>query len=300
MKKLLIIGASGFVGRGIIDFTSKKKFRKFSIDTLYTISRKKIFNKINKSNLKKKSFKEDLLKVKNFPEVDYIIYCIRSNDLNKSLDYFNHFLFLISQLKRKPNLLFTSSGSVYGPKNLKKKISETEKVNLKNIYKFKNYKKKYSYEKILIERKFQKLTKYGYKVAIARLFTFFGKNILVYKYAISDLINNLNKGKNIYLKSSSDIYRSYMHSDDLSEWLLTIVKNSNISCPIFNVGSDKEIHLKSLVNYLAKKFNKKIVPEKYQNKKKDYYVPSIKLAKKKLKLKISIDLKNGINSIIKK
>ena len=119
MKKLLIIGASGFVGRGIIDFTSKKKFRKFNIDTLYTISRKRIFYEINKSNLIKKSFNQDLLKIKNFPEVDYIVYCIRSNNLNKSFNYFNHFLFLISQLKRKPNLLFTSSGSVYGPKNLK-------------------------------------------------------------------------------------------------------------------------------------------------------------------------------------
>ena len=90
-----------------------------------------------------------------------------------------------------------------------------------------------------------------------------------------------------------------MHANDLSNWLLTILKNSNKLCPIYNIGSDKEIELKKLIKKIASKFGKKTKFKNYTTQKIDYYVPSIDRAQKDLKLKITINLNHSINSTIK-
>jgi nucleoside-diphosphate-sugar epimerase len=136
-------------------------------------------------------------------------------------------------------------------------------------------------------------------VSIARCYTFIGKNIVQYKYAISDLINAANNKSIIKLNSSINVFRSYMHSDDLSNWLITILKNSNTRCPIYNVGSDKIVDLKILSKKIGKMTNKKVSVKTSKSKKFDYYVPSINKAKKKLNLNISINLNDALNSIIK-
>ena len=112
------------------------------------------------------------------------------------------------------------------------------------------------------------------------------------------ILDGLNK-KNIKLNTSINVYRGYMHADDMVNWLVTILKNSNKRCPIFNVGSDKEINLRILAKKIAKIFNKKLKLKKLNNLQTDYYVPSINKAKKLLKLKISINLNDSLNSFIK-
>ena len=149
-----------------------------------------------------------------------------------------------------------------------------------------------------MEQKFSKLSLEGYPVSIARCFTFVGKNILEYNYAISDIIKSIQNKKIIILKNSQKVFRSYMHSDDLCRWLLKILKNSNTNCPIYNVGSDQQVNLSNLGMILAKKYKNQISFKKNKVNKIDYYVPSILLAKKKLKLKITISTLDAINSVI--
>ena len=91
-----------------------------------------------------------------------------------------------------------------------------------------------------------------------------------------------------------------MHSDDMSNWLITIVKNSNTKCPIYNVGSNKIVNLKNLTKKIGIMVNKKISLNTNKSKKFDYYVPSITKAYKELNLKISINLNDALNSIIKR
>ena len=90
-----------------------------------------------------------------------------------------------------------------------------------------------------------------------------------------------------------------MHSIDLSKWLLEILKCSNKFCPIYNVGSDKDIELNELIKKIASKFGKKTKSKNYNSRQIDYYVPNINKAKKDLKLKIDINLNQSINSTIK-
>ena len=298
MKKLLILGGSGFIGSSIVDYGINKKLIKYKINKIYILSRS-IKTKINKKkHISITYIHNNILNVDKLPQVDYIIYCLKSDNTKISSSYFNQFLKLLKTLKNKPNILFTSSGAVYGKNINKKKVSEKKKIDIKAINNFKGYKKKYAKEKLFLEKKFKDLSTKNYNVSIARCFTFIGKSIIRYNYAISDLINAANNKENITLNSKIDVFRSYMHSDDLSNWLITILNNSNTKCPIYNVGSDKVINLKNLTKKIGIMSSKKISIKIKKSNKFDYYIPSILKAKKELNLKNSINLKDALSSTI--
>jgi dTDP-glucose 4,6-dehydratase len=256
-------------------------------------------------NLKKKKLKhikityicKNITNIKKIPQVDYIIYCIKNENIKISKDYFLCLYKLLNYLTKKPKILFTSSGAIYGKNKIK--ITENTPIDYKKINALSGYKKKYALEKIFIESKFKELGKLNFDVSVARCFNFLGKHILNSNQAVGDMISDgLNK-KIIKLNTSGNVYRGYMNADDLVNWLITILKKSNRNCPIFNVGSDKAINLRLLGIKIAKIFNKKIKLKKIKKLNTDYYVPSINKAKKLLKLKISINLNDSLNSFIK-
>ena len=276
MKKIIIVGSSGFVGKSLNNFLSKKNYK------IINFSR---------------SSKKDILKVKKLPKSDYIIYCVKTNDIKKSLYLFKYFKNLLKNYSKKIKILFFSSGSVYGPRFQIKKFKETDKVSLKKINNFSNYKKNYAKEKIYLEKEFIKLSKEGFKVSIVRGFAFYGKYILKYNYLISEIIKAIKTKRKLSIQSGT--FRSYMHANDMCKWLIKIVKNSSIDCPIYNLGSDKKIDLHKLIKFLNKKYKSKIFIKNKENKKVDFYIPSINLAKSRLKLKNTIKFKNAINSLLK-
>ena len=227
MKKLLILGGSGFIGSSIVDYGINKKLIKNRINKIYILSRSIRFSQNKKKHISITYISKNMLDVIKLPQVDYIIYCLKNRNIQTSNSYFNQFLELIKKFKKKPKILFTSSGAVYGKNTNKKKDLESKKTNNNSINNFVGYKNKYAKEKVFLEEKFKDLARKNYKVSIARCYTFIGKNIIHYNYAISDLINAANNKTKIRLNSQIDVFRSYMHSDDLSNWLITILKNSN-------------------------------------------------------------------------
>ena len=279
MRKIIIFGGSGFVGKSLKEFIRKKKTNKTQI-----ISYSRSENK-------------NIIKVQKLPNADLIIYCINNKNIKKSLKYFNHFKRLLKKLKKETKILFLSSGAVYGPNRFKIKFKEKEKINFSKIENFAGYKLNYAKEKIILENEFKKLAKKGYKVSIARGFTFYGKNILKYNYAISNIINKINTKKNIII-NNQNTFRSYMHETDMCRWIIKIADSSSTKCPIYNVGSDKIVNLKSLAIYLASKNNVNVIIKKTKTNMLDFYVPSTNLAKRNLKLKTTINFKDAIKLLI--
>ena len=297
MKKLLVIGGSGFFGKSIVDCGIHRKLIKHKINEIYIISRSKILKKKKFQHIKINYIHKNIINIKKIPEVDYIIYCIKNENINTSKDYFNNFLRLIKNYSKKPKILFTSSGAIYGKNETKQ--NEKSLIDLKKIYALKGYKKKYALEKIFMENKFQELGKLNFNVSIARCYNFIGKHILNSKQAVGDMILDALNKDIISLNTTGNVYRGYMNADDLVNWLIVILKSSNKKCPIFNVGSDREINLRVLGKKIAKIFNRKLKLKKIKKNQLDYYVPSINKAKKLLKLKILINLNDSINSFIK-
>ena len=142
MKRIIILGSSGFVGKSLNDSLNTKYYK------IINISR---------------SSQNTFLNVIKLVNSDYIIYCLRDKNIRKSLKLFNHFQFLLKNYSRKTKILFFSSGAVYGPRCKIKKFTENENISIKNIEKYSGYKKKYAKEKILLEKEFINLSKKGFK-----------------------------------------------------------------------------------------------------------------------------------------
>ena len=301
MKTLLFIGGTGFLGQSFLDYINEGKLKTIKLSKLLIVSRRK---KKLKSKIKINYIKNSISNIKKIPQTDYIIYAANSSNNFENLKGIKNFINLLNESHKKTKILFTSSGAVYGPRNILKKFKETDPINQKNTRSFRGYKKEYSKAKIIMEEDFKNLGKKGYNVSIARLFSFIGKRILINKnFAITDLINQ-GKDKSsqtINLSDSSDIYRGYMNSEDLVKWLVKILKNSNNKCNIYNVGSDEAITIKELAIIIGRLFRKSVKIKTKMKKKNltDYYVPSIVKAKRILNLKLKYTVIQSIYQLFK-
>lgn len=304
MKTLLIIGGSGFLGKSFFSYFQSSLIFKKSINKIIFLSKsgKKKIKEKNISNIKFQFIKSNIKHLKKLPNCHYIIYAPNEKNNRQNLLALNHFISLLKKTTLDTKILFTSSGAVYGLSNKKKRFKETEKINFNNIKKFRNYKKIYALTKIRMEEKFKSLSKVGYKISIVRLFTFFGEHLIKNRFfAISDLIYLSQNSKFIKVKNNN-VFRSYMLADDMVYWLIKILFSSNSKCPIYNVGSDKPISIRSLA-ILISRITKK--PYLLQSKKKknyvlDYYIPNIKKAEKNLGLKNKINFIKFLKKVILK
>jgi dTDP-glucose 4,6-dehydratase len=198
--------------------------------------------------------------------------------------------------------LYISSGAIYGVQKKIKGFKENylrfnKKIKFNNKLKYKQYKQykqEYSNIKLKNENLLQEFgKKYRTKVSIARCFSFSGEYLpLNSQYALGNFIKNILNNQDIKVKSNYRVMRSYMYSDDLVKWLLKIINNCTIDCPIYNVGSDDPISIHELASILSKKYDLNVdFKDKILNKKNDIYIPNIQKAKKEL------NLTNNFNSL---
>jgi len=289
-KSLLIIGGTGFFGKSILDYL--QNYNSLKINKVMIFSRRAQNIKINKI-LKKKikiiKISGNILNIKKLPKTDYIIYAAILKNYNQDLKALKNYFNLSLKYHYNSKILYVSSGAIYGIQ--KSKIKEFREDYLEKYKKvdFKNgYKKKYSSIKLKSENLIKKLGNRGLKVSIARCFSFVGPNLPQSShYVIGNVINNILRKKNINIKANYKIIRSYMYSDDLVRWLLKILDSSNNQCPIYNVGSNNAISIQKIANFLAKKYNLKILRSKTYLKKIDNYIPNTDKAKSELNLDIN-------------
>ena len=279
MKKIIIFGGSGFVGKSLKEYLKKKKNNKIKI-----VSYSRSENK-------------NIIKIKKLPKTEFIIYCINNKNIKKSLRYYNHLKKLLEKSTKKIKIMFFSSGAVYGPIFKKKRLRENQKINLSKVKSFNGYKKNYAIEKIILEKKFKEIANLGFKVSIVRGFTFYGKYILKYNYLISQILRAVQEKKKLKIKNKYT-YRSFMHADDMCEGLIKILEKSSTKCPIYNLGSGYETDIVKLVKFLNKKYGSNIM---FDNKINpiDYYIPSTFKMSKVLNTKKFINLNRGIELLLR-
>ena len=295
MKNLLIIGGSKFVGKSFINyFNYNNKYKNLKI---FIISKKNI--NIRKKN-KIKIIKKDFQKIKKLPVCDYILYCLRTDKQSKDVKLFELFEKKLLKLKKRPKIIYASSGVLYGENNSKRKISETNVISFKKIRYFQNYKKRWFKQKFKMEKLFFELSQKNFKILILRMFSFIGPSILDQNYVPSELIKKFSRNKKVILNGPLNTYRSYLYESDFVEWIIKIFYKFEKQYDVYNFGSDKPITIYKLANKIGKFYNFKKVFLLNKSKKLDYYIPSINKLKRNFKVKIKVPLDISIMNSIKK
>ena len=308
MSTLLIIGGTGFFGRSILDAYSRGLLSAWSIEKIIVISRNA--NKLTSTNPELINDNVELLdvditSVDTLPFADYVIHAAASSDASRYTSQSDiekkniiqgtlNYCRLAPKFHTDSKIVFCSSGAVYGyqPKDVQ---YLTEDMAFGDIESLDEVKKSYAYAKRDAEFAIQKLGQAGLNVSIARCFSFVGRYLPKDQhFAIGNFIADGIAGRNIEVKTSKKVYRSYMYADDLVLWLMTIADNSNPQCPVYNVASDKEVEIKELADIVANIFNVRIKSSENSAKHVDRYIPSTQKAKKTLSLKESYNLRRAI------
>lgn len=136
---------------------------------------------------------------------------------------------------------------------------------------------------------------------IARCFAFSGKHLpLDGHFAIGNFVRNALSGKSIQVKGDGSAVRSYMDSEDMVYWLLSVLLYDKSD--IFNIGSDQGVSIKDLAFEVASQVNDlgvNIEGISSGEDKKNVYLPSIEKAGNILGLKLTVDRSSSIKNMMK-
>jgi nucleoside-diphosphate-sugar epimerase len=312
MASLLLIGGTGFFGKSILNSYRRGLLKSWEIDCIWVFSRNATSLKLLFPELIDDSIKlvnGDIATCHEIPVADYIIHAASSTDAanylarpevekkNIQAGTYNY-CDLAKKFHSDSRIIYCSSGAVYGQQPVDLEFL-SEEFDFGNVDEMPLVKRDYAAAKRDAEHAIRTLGSQGNSVSIARCFAFVGKYLpRDQHFAIGNFINDGLMKLPIHVKSIFPVYRSYMFSDDLVYWLMTICEKSNSSCPIYNVGSDEAVTIGELAGLIATRFSVEVHKPEIAHQKVDRYIPSIVKAKKELGLILSIDLKSAIDMTI--
>ena len=141
----------------------------------------------------------------------------------------------------------------------------------------------------------------GLEYVNARCFSFVGKYLpLDSHFAIGNFIGNGLKNENLMIKGNGTPLRSYMYTDDLVVWLMTLLLLGS-NGQSYNVGSDKSYSIKEVAHYVSQFFpnsNVIIEHEAEVGLSATRYIPSVEKCKNQLGLNIEFNLIDSIRKTV--
>lgn len=312
MSTLLVIGGTGFFGKSILDCFKRGMLEKWGIERVIAMSR-------NAESLCREApqlissqvdlFSADISTTRILPPADIVIYAAVSTDTPISRSPFfteqaniqsgtYNCCKLLNSVHAESKILYVSSGAVYG-KQPKGMTHIPEGYIVGDLLELPVAKQDYAGAKVSAEDAVKNLGQQGLSVSIARCFAFVGPWLpRNHHFAIGNFIEDGLQKRPITVKARNTVYRSYMHSDDLVEWLMTIALQASPDCPVYNVGSDQAVIMGDLARLIANKFGVNACIPEITDADVDCYIPSIEKAKRDLKLILSHDLISAISSTI--
>lgn len=311
MATLLVIGGSGFFGKSILDMFQRGELSPWKINKVISMSRNAERLKSETPNLilgNVELLTSDISTAEHLPDADFIIHAAASTDarnyLNSGEDErkniqsgtLNYCRLARGNMNTKT--IYVSSGAVYGtqPSNIS---HVKESYQLTDPYDIPENKRDYTIAKRVAEEQIKELGKQGMLVSIARCFSFVGPFLpLDQHFAIGNFIRDGLLQQKIKVNTKNKVYRSYMYSDDLVVWLMTILDNADNTCPIYNVGSDEPVLIDQLARNISEIFKLSFDDIKYTSELIDRYIPNIEKAKKDLNLSVNYSLGHALITTI--
>ena len=293
MAHLLVIGGSGFFGKSILDSYQRGLLKPFGIDAVSVLARNAQILKSQTPHLLDQTVSlvnADISKCIELPEADYVIHAAASTDAK---DYISrpaiereniqagtlNFCRLAPIFCQGSKIIFASSGAVYGqqPIDLDELREDSWLMPIESLV---TSKQDYAAAKRDSEQAITFLGNAGLNVSIARCFAFVGKYLPCDRsFAIGNFLGNGLRSEPIAVNANHPVYRSYLHADDLVQWLMNIADVASPACPIFNVGSNEVISIQDLAKKIAIYFQVGLQLPQIQGLSVDRYIPSIEKAR---------------------
>ncbi len=315
MSSLLLIGGTGFFGKSILDSYRRGLLSPWGISSVTVLSRNAGDLESAYPGLLDQSISlvnSDIVTCQELPVADFVIHAAASTDASNYLRQPEiekrniqagtyNYCSLAQKYHSNSQIVYCSSGAVYGqqPSDIR---YFPEWFNDGLIENLAPNKRDYAAAKRESELAIGELGAAGLSVSIARCFAFIGPYLpREQHFAIGNFIRDGMRGYPIEVKACHQVFRSYMHSDDLVFWLMSIAASGNLDCPVFNVGSDQEIEIHALAEKVAKIFNvpAHIHPFSLRDGDVDRYIPSLEKAKGELGLSLKFDLDRALALTIK-
>ncbi len=246
MKKILITGSEGFIGKKLIDLLIKKK--KYQIYGIDKTNRSQNYN----------FFKCDLnefIKIKKKVNFDYIVHlAANSNPYEKNQEslindnLLNSIDLFLKLQNKKTKFLFASSEWVYQQSTKHNKLikyTENSKIDISLL-------NPYSLTKYLFELYALKHKELYKNVIIMRFGIILG-NKLDNKSAIEMILNDIKRNKTVKIGSLKNA-RNYISLTDLVNNIFNLfsLNKSNI----FNITGSKNLNFKKIIYDFDKKLKK--------------------------------------------
>lgn len=313
MASLLLIGGTGFFGKSFLDSFGRGDLNHWGIDKVIAMSRhadqlRRIAPQLLNSRVE--LVNADIGTVDSLPVADYVIHAAASTDARNYLSKpeaerkniqsaVYNYCRLAPDFHASSKIVYVSSGAVYGAQAPDVPFLEEDSVGF-SPESMPEHKRDYAIAKRDAEQAFELLCQqHNLHANIARCFAFVGPWLpRDQHFAIGNFIQDGLQGRPIEVKATHPVYRSYMHADDLVDWLMTMATKADISCGAYNVGSDHAIAMGELAKLVAQQFGVAAnVPDQIESA-VDRYIPSIEKARNKLGLDLSFDLTKAIQFTI--
>ena len=247
-KKILITGASGFAGRSLSNYLTKKKF--------------KITNIVYKNNNLNKGKKINLTKKINLKySFDWVIHTAA---YHKIRDFKNN-----SKAKSKKNILMVKNLINFSKARKIKNFIFFSTIDI-NYFPYTKIKDVYIKSKVFCEKiLFSALKKNIFdKVIVLRLPAIVGKNSN--ENFIKITLKKLKKNEPVYIWNKNQYFNNLIHINDLNNLINHfIVKKNNSKKIIVDCLSSQPIKLLNLIYFLKKKLKSKSKIN-FINKKNEY------------------------------
>ena len=315
---IFVTGGTGFFGRALLrQWMVMKEMGSFNEDVGILTRSPEVFLDSYPEFSKLywlKFFKGDVLEYLTLPkniEIDKIIHAATESTNGVMLTPFqtynditigtnNLLKFAVQNNVRR--FLLTSSGAVYGPQpaNLDKipedYLGRPDPLHPSSAYGL----GKSAAEHLCCLYRDQ----YGLQTVIARCFAFVGPDLpLKAHYALGNFINDALYSTEITIAGDGTPERSYMNQSDLAKWLLCLLDNG-IAGSAYNIGSDQKISILNLAHLVRDVLSpgKPIVIQHKKNngQSRNFYIPNINKATKKLNLTLTIPLYKSLEEFIRK